>query len=73
MYQFFIQKMSSLNLKTDLLNLARNLNTITNTAFIATYTFLLQNWIQTLLLGLIIKLRTDDKIRLNQSLCPYEM
>lgn len=57
--------MSFLNLKTDCLNLARKLNTITNTVFIATHTFLLQNWIQTLLLGLIIRLRTHDKIRLN--------
>lgn len=58
-------KMSFLNLKTDFLNLARKLNTITNTVFIATHTFLLQNWIQTLLLGLIIRLKTDDKIRLS--------
>lgn len=58
-------KMSFLNLKADFLNLARKLNTITNTAFIATHTFPLQNWIQTLLLGLIIRLRTDDKIRLS--------
>lgn len=56
--------MSYLNLKTGFLNLARKLNTIENTALITTHTFPLQNWIQTLLLGLIIRLRTDDKIRL---------
>lgn len=56
--------MSYLNLKTGFLNLARKLNTIENTTLITTHTFPLQNWIQTLLLGLIIRLRTDDKIRL---------